>query len=69
MGAVPGARSGTAAALINVARMAGATIGVAILGAVFALAGGGPGGLSPAMLLGGALQIAAAAIAWRTTPA
>src|SRR5208283_4487204 len=69
VGAVPAARSGTAAALINVARMAGATIGVAILGAVFALAGGGPGGLSPAMLLGGALQIAAAAIAWRTTPA
>ena len=41
VGAVPAARSGTAAALINVARMAGATIGVAVLGAVFALGGGG----------------------------
>jgi DHA2 family methylenomycin A resistance protein-like MFS transporter len=40
VGAVPAARSGTAAALINVARMARATIGVAALGAVFALAGG-----------------------------
>ncbi len=69
VGAVPAARSGTAAALINVARMAGATIGVAALGAIFALAGGGLGGLSLAMLVGGALQIAAAAIAWRTTPA
>jgi hypothetical protein len=36
--AVPAAPSGTAAALINVARMAGATIGVAALGPVFALA-------------------------------
>jgi MFS transporter, DHA2 family, methylenomycin A resistance protein len=71
VGAVPAARSGTAASLINVARMAGATIGVAVLGAVFgavfAMAGAGPGGLTVAMLLGGALQIAAAASAWMTT--
>ena len=67
VGAVPAARSGTAAALINVARMAGATIGVAALGAVFALAGGGAGGLRLAMLLGGALQVAAALSAWTTT--
>ena len=38
VGAAAAARSGTAAALINVARMAGATIGVAVLGAVFAMA-------------------------------
>jgi MFS transporter, DHA2 family, methylenomycin A resistance protein len=69
VGAVAAARSGTAAALINVARMAGATIGVAVLGAAFALAGGGPSGLAVAMLLGGAVQIAAAATAWITTPA
>jgi MFS transporter, DHA2 family, methylenomycin A resistance protein len=69
IGAVPAARSGTAASLINVARMAGATIGVAVLGAVFAMAGGGPGGLAVAMLLGGALQIAASASAWMTTRA
>jgi MFS transporter, DHA2 family, methylenomycin A resistance protein len=69
VGAVPAARSGTAASLINIARMAGATIGVAVLGAVFALVGGGPGGLTVAMLLGGGLQIAAAASAWTTTAA
>ena len=68
VGAVPAARSGTSAALINVARLAGATIGVAVLGAVFALAGAGPHGLAVAMLLGGAIQIAAAAAAWMATP-
>jgi DHA2 family methylenomycin A resistance protein-like MFS transporter len=64
VGAVEPARSGTASALINVARMAGATIGVAMLGAVYALAGGGANGLRLAMLLGGGAQIACAASAW-----
>jgi MFS transporter, DHA2 family, methylenomycin A resistance protein len=64
VGAVPAARSGTAAALINVARMAGATIGVAVLGAVFAMAHGGPQGLRLAMLLGGIVQLASAAVVW-----
>lgn len=64
VGAVEPARSGTASALINVARMAGATIGVAVLGAVYALAGGGTDGLRLAMLLGGGTQIACAASAW-----
>jgi MFS transporter, DHA2 family, methylenomycin A resistance protein len=67
VGAVPAARSGTAASLINVARMSGATIGVAILGAVFALRGGGHEGLRLAMLIGGAVQLAAAATAWAST--
>jgi EmrB/QacA subfamily drug resistance transporter len=67
VGAVPAARSGTASSLINVARMAGATIGVAVLGALFALAGGGPVGLRLAMLIGGAAQVGAAAAAWATT--
>ena len=62
--AVPAARSGTAAALINVARMAGATIGVAVLGAIFAVLEGGAAGLRLAMLLGGLTQLAAAATAW-----
>jgi len=66
VGAVAAARSGTAAALINVARMAGATTGVAILGAAYALIGG-VGGLRLAMALGGAAQVTAAMIAWRTT--
>lgn len=67
VGTVAAARSGTASALINVARMAGATVGVAILGAVFAIAHGGPAGLRLAMLCGGMVQITCAAVAWRTT--
>lgn len=58
---VPEARSGTAAGLVNTARMVGATLGVAILGAVFAAHGGNVnaspdrliGGLGPALLVGG----------------
>lgn len=64
--AVPAARSGTAASLINVARMSGATIGVAALGAVFAIAGGGASGLRLGLTVGGVAQIAAGASAWRT---
>jgi MFS transporter, DHA2 family, methylenomycin A resistance protein len=64
VGAVAAARSGTAAALIKVARMAGATIGVAVLGAVFAMAHGGPQGLRRAMLLGGLVQLASATVVW-----
>jgi MFS transporter, DHA2 family, methylenomycin A resistance protein len=67
VGAVAAARSGTASALINVARMVGATVSVAILGAVFAFLGGGPDGLRAAMILGGLVQIACAAVAWTTT--
>lgn len=66
VGAVAAARSGTAAALINVARMAGATIGVAVLGAVFAMAEGGPEGLRASLLLGGLVQLTCAAYAWMT---
>jgi DHA2 family methylenomycin A resistance protein-like MFS transporter len=67
--AVSAARSGTAAALNNVARMVGATPGVAALGAVFALLQGGTEGLRVAMLLGGLVQIVAAGICWRAVPA
>ncbi len=67
VGSVAAARSGTASALINVARMAGATIGVAILGAVFAMAHGGPEGLRYSMVVGGLVQIASAAVAWKAT--
>jgi EmrB/QacA subfamily drug resistance transporter len=68
VGSATAARSGTASALINVARMAGATIGVAVLGAVYGLAHGGTDGLSMAMLAGGAVQLAAAALGWRLVP-
>lgn len=66
VGTVPAARSGTAAALINVARMAGATIGVAVLGAVFAAAHDNIIGLRHSMLLGALVQLTGAAVAWAT---
>jgi EmrB/QacA subfamily drug resistance transporter len=65
VGAVPAARSGSVASLINVARMVGATLGVAVLGTVLAAAGAGEGGLRAAMLLGGTVQLAGACVAWR----
>ncbi|WP_218578158.1 MFS transporter [Vineibacter terrae] len=67
VGAVAAARAGTASALINVARMSGATIGVALLGTLHGLAGGGTAGLRLAMLLGAAVQLACAATAWVAT--
>ncbi len=64
VGSVGRERSGTASALINVARMAGATLGVALLGSVFGLLHGGSAGLRAAMLLGGITQICGAAAAF-----
>jgi DHA2 family methylenomycin A resistance protein-like MFS transporter len=55
----PSARSGTASGLLNTARMVGATLGVALLGAIFAIFSGGSGsgdvaaGLAPAFIVGG----------------
>ena len=68
VGAVGPERSGTASALVNVARMSGATLGVAMLGAVYAVCGGGASGLRMAMLCGGTVQLACAAVAWRYGP-
>ncbi|WP_454813684.1 hypothetical protein [Labrys neptuniae] len=62
-------RDGTASALINVARMVGATAGVAVLGSLYAVLGGGPAGLAGAMTMGGLVQIFTAAMAWRAAPA
>lgn len=62
--AVSSARSGSAAALINVARMVGATLGVAILGSVYALAGGGYHGLLVALGIAAALQLLAMLVAF-----
>src|SRR6516225_2289469 len=65
---VPVARSGTASGLINTARMIGATLGVAVLGAVFAMhvAQGvlGTRGLAPAYLGGGIGELIGAAVAF-----
>ncbi len=65
VGAVPAARSGTASALINVARMTGAATGVAAMGTVYALAGGGDHGILAATFLGGGLQGLAAIANWK----
>ena len=67
VGAVSAARSGTASALINVARMVGATVGVAALGAVYAAFKGGPEGLQFAMIVGGVAQVSGAGYAWVST--
>jgi MFS transporter, DHA2 family, methylenomycin A resistance protein len=64
--AVSAARSGTASALINVARMTGATLGVAFLGTAFAVWHGGMDGLRAAMLIGAAAQLCGASVAWVT---
>ncbi|HHT8828688.1 TPA: MFS transporter [Burkholderia cenocepacia] len=62
VGAVDAARSGTASALVNVARMTGATLGIAVLGTAFAAAHGGAAGLRVAMLAGAAVQLTGAAV-------
>lgn len=67
VGSVHAARSGTAASVINVARMIGATMGVAVLGAVFASFRDSMMGLRFAMLLGAIVLLAAAFAAWRAT--
>jgi EmrB/QacA subfamily drug resistance transporter len=66
---VPRARSGTASGLLNTARMVGATLGVAVLGALFAaMAGAGGGhdflaGFEAALMVGGAGELLGAAVA------
>ena len=66
VGSVGRERAGTASALINVARMVGATLGVALLGSVFALSHGGSAGLRAAMLIGGTVQLGGALVAFAT---
>jgi hypothetical protein len=65
---VPAARSGTASGLINTARMIGATLSVAVLGAVFAMLVTegvvGTRGLAPAYLGGGIGELIGAAVAF-----
>jgi EmrB/QacA subfamily drug resistance transporter len=67
---VPPARSGTASGLLNTARMIGATLGVAVMGAVFAhhAGQGSPGafgsGLGIALRVGGAGELLGALIAF-----
>jgi MFS family permease len=63
-------RAGTASGLLNTARMVGATLGIALLGAVFAHFAGQTAeiegflpGLRAALLLGGVAELAGSAIA------
>lgn len=66
---LPPARSGTASGLVNTARMVGATLGVAVLGAVYGMHGSGASpeamipGLRIAYLAGGVVELAGALIA------
>jgi MFS transporter, DHA2 family, methylenomycin A resistance protein len=59
-------RSGTASSLINVARMTGATLGIALPGTVFGLLNGSTVGLRAAMLIGGIAQLCGAVVAFAT---
>jgi DHA2 family methylenomycin A resistance protein-like MFS transporter len=66
---VAAARAGTASGLVNTARMVGATLGVAVLGAVFAMFAGGEdghiaAGLVPAYVGGGVGEMIGAVAAF-----
>ena len=67
--AVAPARSGTASALANTARMVGATFGVAVLGAVYDTVGAGAFGFSLAMRIGAGVVFIGALLASMSTPA
>jgi hypothetical protein len=68
---VPTARVGTASSLINVARLVGATLGVAVLGSIFASLSGGAQtpphfllGLRTALLVGAAAELLGSLVAF-----
>lgn len=66
MSAIPLRRAGMAAGVVNLARLLGITVGVAVLGSTMATVGG-DGGVRIALLLGGACQLVGAAVAWALT--
>ncbi len=57
------ARAGTASAMVNTARMIGATLGVGVLGSVFASGGGAGAGFRAAMSIGAVVVFAGALLA------
>ncbi|SCC91551.1 Major facilitator superfamily MFS_1 [Thiomonas sp. X19] len=61
--AVEPARAGTASAMINTARMVGATLGVGVLGSVFAASSSAGAGFSAAMVLGAGVALGGALLA------
>ncbi|EQD59659.1 major facilitator superfamily MFS_1, partial [mine drainage metagenome] len=64
--AVEPARAGTASAMINTARMVGATLGVGVLGSVFAVSSSVGVGFAAAMAIGAAVVFAGALLAVST---
>lgn len=64
MAGVPVQRSGLAAGVVNLARLVGITVGVAVLGSAMA-AVGGVAGVRTAMVLGAAAQLVGAGVAFR----
>uniref|UniRef100_E6PUV6 Major facilitator superfamily MFS_1 n=1 Tax=mine drainage metagenome TaxID=410659 RepID=E6PUV6_9ZZZZ len=61
--AVEPARAGTASAMVNTARMVGATLGVGVLGGVFAASSSVGVGFSAAMVLGASVALGGALLA------
>ncbi|OBK74078.1 MFS transporter [Mycobacterium sp. 1274761.0] len=64
MAAVPLQRAGLAASVVNLARLVGITVGVAVLGSAMAAVG-----VQAAMAVGGTVQLIGTAVAWRGTRA
>jgi EmrB/QacA subfamily drug resistance transporter len=64
MSAVPVQRAGLASGVVNLARLVGITVGVAVLGSAFGVIGG-VAGVRTAMVIGGAVQLIGAMVAFR----
>ncbi|MGY4652290.1 MFS transporter [Mycobacterium sp. URHB0021] len=64
MSAIPLERSGLASGVVNLARLVGITVGVAVLGSAMAAIGGADG-VRTALAVGAAVQLVGAAVAWR----
>jgi MFS family permease len=64
MSAVPMQRAGLASGVVNLARLVGITVGVAVLGSAMAAIGGADGARI-ATMLGGLVQLIGAAVAFR----
>jgi MFS family permease len=64
MSTVPVERSGLASGVVNLARLVGITVGVAVLGSAM-VAIEGANGVRTALALGGAVQLVGAVATWR----
>ncbi|MEX3655574.1 MFS transporter [Mycolicibacterium fortuitum] len=66
MAAIPVRRAGMAAGVVNLSRLLGITVGVAVLGSAMSIAGGSAG-VRAALLLGGLCHMVGALLALRLT--